>query len=82
MQHAVTGAATAFDIGEHSSLDIFIAGYGETPQSIGDMEIEGGIQLKQRTLRTSYNGDRRRVWCSRINGVMSMKATVIARNAL
>jgi len=31
MEHAVTGAATAFDIGEHLSLNVFITGYGETP---------------------------------------------------
>src|SRR6267378_4882600 len=81
MEHAMTGVATAFNIGKHSSLNVFVTGYGETPQSIGDVEIEGSIQLEQRTLGTSYNGDRRRVWRSRINSIMGMKTTIVARNA-
>jgi len=59
MEHTVTSVATAFNIGKHPSLNVFVTGYGETPQSIGNVEIEGSIQLEQRTLGTSYNGDSR-----------------------
>jgi len=81
MKNIVTSAATAFDVSKHPSLNIFVTSYGEAPQCIGDVEIGGVIQKKERTLGTSYDGNGRRVWCPRVRSVVSMKAAVVTRNA-